>query len=325
MRDDCTTVSDCLSAPQSEAVSLTSWRTESDYHRSRLHPRPIPAMSTDKRSNNDCFPLFHFHCHQSRRLIKRRSCNRCFHLSASKYHNQTRRDEKGFFFVCILWLQLCRKQQLLLLLWQHLFAVRMSTCTSCSCKCLWHVVISSCQLGLAGVICAALPEHNLQLPSPTPAAAPAGTGNSLPASLLITFAYFCVRIDNSKSKSKRLPPAHVAGQEFIDNATSSIMAISLQAVGLPTPCPVLPLLLLHSFWPCLLHKNVECRAAFVTYYMTVATVRPISILFATPAITHTHTGTHNIHTHPYIQAGIYHQYVVCCCCCGDLQLCLQPC
>lgn len=211
---------------------------------------PLLSLLISAGSSSDCFPLFHFHCHQSRRLIKRRSCNRCFHLSASKYHNQARRDEKRFFFVCILWLQLCRKQQLLLLQWQHLFAVRMSTCTSCSCKCLWHVVISSCQPGLAGVICAALPEHNLQLPppplSPTPAAAPTGTGNSLPASLLITFAYFCVRIDNSKSKSKRLPPAHVAGQEFIDNATSSIMAISLQAVGLPTSPPP-PLILAMSF------------------------------------------------------------------------------
>lgn len=124
------------------------------------------------------------------------------------------------------------------------------------------------------------------------------SGNSLPASLLITFAYFCVRIDNSKSKSKRLPPAHVAGQEFIDNATSSIMAIRLCRLCLSGQ--VLPLLL--PCWPCLLHKNVECRAAFVTYYMTVATVRPISILFATPAITHTHThtGTHNTHSHTHI-------------------------
>lgn len=133
--------------------------------------------------------------------------------------------------------------------------------------------------------------------------APCSSGNSLLSSLLITFAYFCVRIDNSKSKSKRLPPAHVAGQEFIDNATSSIMAISLQTVSLARSLGPSPFMC----WPCLLHKNVECRAAFVTYYMTTATVRPISILFATPAITHTHTHTQarttHSHSHTHTQAG----------------------
>lgn len=157
---------------------------------------------------------------------------------------------RRFFFFFVMHslaaaVQEAARQQLLLLQLQHLFAVRMSS----SAPVAWHGIISSCQRDL----CCTSSGHNWQL------------SLSLLASLLITFAYFCVRIDNSKSKSKRLPPAHVAGQEFIDNATSSIMAIRLQTVSLAKSYPeplAPPPMLLHVF--CIKMSNVVRRLLLIT-------------------------------------------------------------